>query len=556
MQTNGKTKVAYASVMAGMGLLAGVLAWLFLLLAKGGFYLLWEKLPAVLQLPSYTTTLAAIVPEGWGFAVYTIILAVVGGLILGLYQLVFGQHPANISDIILSNWEGTLPPFSSLWKLIIGTLLPLIFAGPVGPEAGVVALLAVCYSAARKLNTSRILKGTPQADGNISFAARHSTSALYFLFAVLAYGLLEYLLPKGFDFSQRLAAGSLSVSDALLAVPMIVVGAACGYLYLLAHICFQKLFSNLRTGWKRIISTLLSGLMLGLLGALLPLLLGGGRVQLLTISETYLNFATAIAPVLILLGVCKLLLTALCTNAGWQGGTVMPILFAASSIGLGTAQLFHNSALLNTCIIAGLMLGLIYPKKQWLIAILVFLVFFPFLPVGQSVLLFLFLMAATCLGTLLPQFPGTPGYLADQIKQEKATEQPAAAEQNRPTASPNDPTVSIASDISDREIDALMQEVSVDMADMIAADTGLPVAHCKAVLDLILAGNLEEPQETDQEIQAIAEQTGLNLEETETILTAIYTVMDAAPDPVPADLLAPADDEADDETEEISHAKS
>ena len=86
----------------------------------------------------------------------------------------------------------------------------------------------------------------------------------------------------------------------------------------------KALRDTLQEKYPILVSTLLGGLILGVMGTLLPLTMFSGEHEIHTLMETYLDLAPWL---LILTGGAKLLLTCVCIQSGWRGGHFFPVIF-------------------------------------------------------------------------------------------------------------------------------------------------------------------------------------------------------------------------------------
>ena len=139
-----------------------------------------------------------------------------------------------------------------------------------------------------------------------------------------------------------------------------------------------------------VVSTTLGGLILGVLGTVLPLTLFSGEEQMAELTETYLGFAPW---VLILTGVAKLFLTNVCIQSGWRGGHFFPVIFCGVSIGYGVARLSGLNEAFCLGVITAALLGVIL-RKPVAVTLLLLLCF--------PVRVIPWLILAAYLGSLVP----------------------------------------------------------------------------------------------------------------------------------------------------------
>lgn len=127
------------------------------------------------------------------------------------------------------------------------------------------------------------------------------------------------------------------VTDLAWAVPLGLLGALAGAIFILAIRTLRKLLAPLRS--RLIVRGLLGGLILGIAGALLPLILFSGEQQ----THVLIQDAAAIGVIpLIVMALVKLLITALLLVTGWKGGYIFPTMFAGVALGMAAHLLFPS----------------------------------------------------------------------------------------------------------------------------------------------------------------------------------------------------------------------
>jgi H+/Cl- antiporter ClcA len=122
-----------------------------------------------------------------------------------------------------------------------------------------------------------------------------------------------------------------------LAVPLGLVGALAGAIFILAIAWLRKVMQPLRQ--HVILRGAICGLILGIAGALLPLILFSGEEQ----TKVLIDQAAQIgAATLIVLAVVKLLITSLLLVSGWKGGYIFPTMFAGVALGMAVNLIFPD----------------------------------------------------------------------------------------------------------------------------------------------------------------------------------------------------------------------
>jgi H+/Cl- antiporter ClcA len=171
-------------------------------------------------------------------------------------------------------------------------------------------------------------------------AARGSVSYPWTMFPSLvasAVATTVFIMLSGQYFGElyTLPAYTLNVIDLFLAVPLGLAGALAGAIFMLAIRRLSRLVAPLNN--RVILRGLIGGLVLGLVGALAPLVLFSGEEQ----TNTLIQNAAAIGVIpLIGMAVVKLLITALLLVTGWKGGYIFPTMFAGVALGMAINLVF------------------------------------------------------------------------------------------------------------------------------------------------------------------------------------------------------------------------
>lgn len=123
-------RIAFAVVTVMLGACAGAFCWAFFFLMNAGLDLLWVKAPA---------WLAAI---GMPAVVYPLAFCVVGGVAIGLFQKNVGPYPDDMNTVLAEVKKTGRYEYRHLGAMFVGALLPLLFGGSIGPEAGLTGVVA------------------------------------------------------------------------------------------------------------------------------------------------------------------------------------------------------------------------------------------------------------------------------------------------------------------------------------------------------------------------------------------------------------------------------
>ncbi len=123
--------------------------------------------------------------------------------------------------------------------------------------------------------------------------------------------------------------------DMLYAVPLGLLGAVVGLLFMLSLKRLQQLFQALKG--RVVLRGVIGGLGMGIIGALLPLTLFSGESET---TELITQAAEIGVVTLIVLSLMKLFATSLLLATGWKGGYIFPIMFASVALGMAINLLF------------------------------------------------------------------------------------------------------------------------------------------------------------------------------------------------------------------------
>lgn len=341
---------------AAIGAVAGIVFWIFLLLISKGTWLLWEVVPG------------QVLPYVW----YPLLACGIGGLIIGLFRKRFGDYPEDMM-VVLGKLKitGTYP-YRKILILIVAALLPLIFGSSVGPEAGMVGIMAaLCcwagdnlkFAGSQKAYYSRvgaavslsvmfrsplfglldveegIEEDLPESDGKS--AARQPVSRLtriilYCLAIGAGFGcfyLMNTFLGKTTEGFPSFPAISLTAWDFALSVVYLL----CGILLGLFFEYSEKLFEKAGHLLPPIVREVIAGLILGAVVCFLPVIQFSGEEQMGVLIENYSQYAP-----LAMIGIAflKIIMTNLCIQCGLKGGHFFPLIFGAVCLGYGVSLLF------------------------------------------------------------------------------------------------------------------------------------------------------------------------------------------------------------------------
>lgn len=403
-------RMVYLVFCALVGGAIALVVWVFLRVMGLGIDLLWHTIPGKLDFP-----------------LYTILLCLLGGLILGLVKNKVGNYPDELDAVMGKVKKDHFYSYDKVPAMLVCALLPLLFGASIGPEAGLTGVIVgLCYWAGDKMAyTAKELRGLSEigisaalgvifgsplfglaapieerADSKADTVLPKAHKLVSNVVAVLAAFGTFWVLGHFFGGSAglpRIEAPDITNTERLWGVPLALVGVVFGYLYLAFEQGTHRFFTGLQEKYPILVSTLLGGLILGIMGTVLPLTMFSGEHQITELMETYLDFAPWI---LILTGAVKLLLTCVCIQSGWRGGHFFPVIFCGISIGYGVAMLSGLNEAFCLGVVTAALLGVIMRKP--LAVTLLLMLCFP-ARVGPWLIIAAYIGSLVPLGKLAPK---------------------------------------------------------------------------------------------------------------------------------------------------------
>ncbi|WP_395449179.1 chloride channel protein [Aminobacter sp. UC22_36] len=303
---------------AGVGLLAGISAALTLWLMQKVSHAVWSVSDAIWYIPLVT---------------------VAGGALIGLTRL-HGPNPDLDQQIAAAQDPAHLHRRNALF-IALAAIVAVGFGGAIGPEAGLLAVVAELTSAiaivlGRSHAEQRVigeagvsgalsgLFGSPLGAAAYADDKPQAPRALLVLAALC--GLLGFLLASRFLFDgglHRLALPSYAPAgdgtDLVMAIFPAILGAAIGMAFLFLHPVLKHAIET-RAPWP-FWQPVAGGIVFGLLAMAFPILRFSGHHEI----EPMLAWAGGVGmAALLLLGLLKVLALSICLSTGWLGGGDVP----------------------------------------------------------------------------------------------------------------------------------------------------------------------------------------------------------------------------------------
>ncbi|ACP15801.1 chloride channel protein [Bacillus anthracis] len=381
--TNTKN-MHYMLVLYGilLGSIVGATVWLFLVTINIGIHFIWEYLPTIFASPPY----------------YTICVTTIGGILVGLTQKYFGTYPRLMPEVMGEYKKTGRIEYRFVHKATLTAIIVLIFGASLGPEAALVGIIGGLCTwvgdrftfALKGMNgltevgigaTLSVIFNAPlfgylapnENEGEQINEFSKGKKAIVYLATTFA-GFSVYLLLSKFDnrgsFIVDFGKGSLSLNEWIAFLPLASIGAIVGFFYFKLEFTLEKLIHPLKE--YKLALGIIGGILLGITGTFLPYTLFSGEHQLkdLVVEWSHLSFW-----VLLLSGILKLCITAVCLNTGWRGGHIFPIIFAGSSIGYAIASIIPIDPIASVAVVTTAISS--YALRKPIAITLLLLMFFP-----------------------------------------------------------------------------------------------------------------------------------------------------------------------------------
>ncbi|MCI2062201.1 MAG: chloride channel protein [Eubacteriaceae bacterium] len=414
-----KTRDTFLFVLlsAALGAAAGAIVWGVLKIMAVGIGFIWDVLPA-----------AAGAENGAAHTAYCFAVCGAGGVIIGLFQKKYGIWPETLETVMGTLKRTGTYPYDRLPMLITAVLLPLIFGGCVGPEAGLSGIIVgLCCLVGDKLK----YKGRQARE----LAETGMAATLSLVFGSPFYGIANNVEPSGYG--NRAAAGagrgeaaqagdpehdgtvhdgdaagrnkaaapnksiriavyiagviggfaSLGVLSALFGSAMSIgrfaadmhltwhnwiwfpAMAAAGILLGLLNALIGKaaVAAAEKISGHRVLSCVIAGLCLAAAGSLFPWAMFSGEEQMSQLMGVWTKIPAA---VLLLIPAIKILMVNLCISFGWRGGNIFPVIFSGVSLGYALTLMTGAEPLFAVAVCTAAVCGYIMRKPVTVVAVL------------------------------------------------------------------------------------------------------------------------------------------------------------------------------------------
>lgn len=381
----------FAILMIVLGAGAGALIWAVLKIMDVGIEILWIDVPQYIGVSN--------------MLIYNLAVCILGGLLIGLLQRKYGLLPEKLDAVMQRAKQEGGYPYNNLYILAVMTLLPLVFGGAIGPEAGLSGFIAgICTFIGQKMKYTgeRIISMTETGVASVlgvifgapffgivnnvepdnknehykeKFLSKKGRIVFYCLGVAGGMGAMQLLsrffgscgsLPR---FAREHAMG---IDQWVWSILLIIAGIIAAIFFVLMDECTSYIGNKLLK--YRVLSCVLAGIILAIAGYFIPETMFSGESQMSLLMENWQGYSIVM---LILIAALKIILTNICINFGWHGGNIFPMIYAGVAIGYAMtamSRVINDVSALDgefaVAIVVSAMCGYIMRKPFMVVAIL------------------------------------------------------------------------------------------------------------------------------------------------------------------------------------------
>ena len=370
-----------SAVVAFLGGVIGGVTWALLFTMNVGIDLIWSYIPTQIN-----------------FRFYPLVVCVIGGVVIGFWERRFGPYPRELSEIMTEVKSGEKVPYNNLHIIGIAALMPLIFGGCIGPEAGLTGVIVgLCFWFSDKFKfafaeideiakigmaaTVSIVFGSPlfgffnqiEDENQQTVIPKNKKILMYFIGIIAGFGVFK-LFSGIFGGTPGLGRfpgiENIGGIEWVSIIPLALIGGGIGILYFF----FKRLVKVAIRPIKKyvVLNAVLAGVILGGVGIILPYTMFSGEHQMTQIIATWQNMGFIL---LFVTGIVKLLIGNICIEMGWRGGHIFPVIFSGVAIGYSLAIFMPIDPIFCVAVVTAALTSAILRKP--LAVILLLLLCFP-----------------------------------------------------------------------------------------------------------------------------------------------------------------------------------
>ena len=368
--------VLYSFILGGI---IGGIIWSFLKIMNLSINLFWNVIPSKIDFP-----------------LYTILLCTIGGLVIGIWKKYTGDYPEELEEVVSKVKKNGKYPYDKVGVMYVSAILPLIFGGSIGPEAGLTGIICgLCSWVGDKFKklfkdmkdltsigmsaTLSTIFNSPmfgfiepiESDGEPLPKRQKIILTFITIFGAIGIMMLLNSIFSGSSGLARFTGLKINNKEWLFLIPLCLFGCIIGLIYNLFNNITEKMASLLKN--KTIIKCLIAGIILGVIGTLLPFTMFSGEEQIAEVMSDYKDIGIV---VLLLTGLFKLFVTNSCISLGFKGGHFFPCIFSGICFGYVFGLLFHINIVFSICVITTTFMS--YLMRKPFAVILLLMICFPY----------------------------------------------------------------------------------------------------------------------------------------------------------------------------------
>ena len=361
-----------------IGAIAGLVIWCFIRGMNLGIDFLWDYLPGLIN-----------------FKYYTLVVCLMGGLLIGLWKNKCGDMPEELDEVIKTVKKDHRYSYSNIFPSIVSSILPLILGASIGPEAGLTGIIAGLFTwigDKLKIFNEELEElahigitatlGTIFASPMFGFVepieneggnlAKTSKNILYFVAILSSFGIFLFLNHITHHHTGLHSIGTATLTN--LNYPgiilLILLGIMLSYIHFISSKLSKIIFKNLKSNF--ILKGLAGGLILGIMGTLLPLTMFSGEKQMYLLLDIGAQLGLE---VLILTSILKIILTNICIETGLKGGQFFPLIFSGTAMGYAMSIILNMDPIISMSVVTTSFLASILKKP--IAVVLLLMIIFP-----------------------------------------------------------------------------------------------------------------------------------------------------------------------------------